>query len=220
MKTHPVTQAFTLIELLVVFALLAVVAVAGGIALRSGPTSAMLRSGQSLVASMLAAGRGYAALHATRVVLLVDAEPTSEGFLRRLQLAAEGAPDSELWQPLDLGILLPSGVFVVPDTASVKGVSLQSDRAPWPTAWVSTLVLAEPESLVADDAGPHAWLRLKIPLGPTDTPAVGSDDRVVLASGRRTLAGVELRFPLSARGVVLSDYGLAVPVDGNASLGF
>ena len=220
MKTHPFTHAFTLIELLVVLALIAVLAVAGGSSLRSGPTTAMLRSGQSLVAAMLAAGRGYAALHATRVVLLVDAEPTSEGFLRRLRLAAEDAPDSEFWQPLDSGVLLPSGVFVVPGTASVQGVSLRNDGAPWPAAWVSTLVLAEPESLVAEDSGPRAWLRLQHPLGPTDTPVAGSDDRVVLAAGRRTPAGVELILPMSAHGIVLSDYGLALPVDRFAGLGF
>lgn len=221
MSNRRMASAYTLIELLVVIGLMAALAGGLGLAMRSGNPAMSLKAGQATVAALLAAARAQGALLGVRVMLIVDADAGSEEFLRRLWLAAEDAADSDHWQVLDDGELLPAGVFVVPAELNLPGVAPAAESRPWPAGITSSLRVATSGAIAGAPGGSSGkYLRMRSPMGPSELGRILAGDWVVLAPGYRTAVGVELGQPAMARGVLLSDYGIALLVDGAASFGF
>jgi prepilin-type N-terminal cleavage/methylation domain-containing protein len=102
---------FTLVELIVVMALIALFAVAAGIALRGGNEAPGLRAAEATVAGYFERARAEAVLRRQTVrVLLRDAPGHREDHLRHLGAVVETARGSGLWRALDEGVRLPAGI--------------------------------------------------------------------------------------------------------------
>jgi len=210
-QRHP---AFTLIELLVVIGLVAILAGALGLGLREANPSLALQSGQATVASLLAAARGQAALRQNRAILVVDADPAAENFLRGLHIAVESAPHSGRWRITGPGAVLPPGIYLVPGNAAFDGVTFTADGTPgnrWPAQRRSSLELAPPGDIAPSADNPAGmYLSMTVPLAEAGAPGSGAGDKLVLSAARRTATGVSFDRPEWVRGVALSSYGVAI----------
>lgn len=105
--------AFTLIELLVVIGLIAVIAGGIGMALGRGDRGNSLKTAQGTFSSVLSGARAQAALNSTDGGIFINADPSSDGFLREIRLAVDSTGSGN-WQIKGDPIMLPSGIFFVP----------------------------------------------------------------------------------------------------------
>jgi prepilin-type N-terminal cleavage/methylation domain-containing protein len=210
-------RAFTLIELLAGLGVIALLAGLLGWALRDGSPTDALESAQATVASLLDAARREAVLNQSRAMLVVDADPADERFLRAVHVAVETAPDSGLWRFADDGVALPRGIYFVPGSSGVPGATLivaEGSAGMWPATRLSSFTVLPAASLgtdAANSSGPY--LSLSAPLTAAGLPGAGGGDKIVLAMARRTAAGVVFDHPEWVRGVVLSSYGMAILVN-------
>jgi prepilin-type N-terminal cleavage/methylation domain-containing protein len=94
-RSHP-RAAFTLIELLVVIAILAIMAVAGAMAL-GGSSGKSLKGSAAVASSIFGLARTEAIMRRIPVRVIVDADPASQNYLKRLAAIAPamtaGNPD-------------------------------------------------------------------------------------------------------------------------------
>ena len=201
---------FSLIELLVVIGIIVLMIGALGLALRGGGGNTALQSAQGTVASMVAATRAQAALNQSAAYLAVDANPTSETFLRGLHVALQ---DASGWRFVS-DTLLPSGVGLVPGNGGTTGVTTASG---WPATHISTL--QAPVSLtISGQPGQYLLSSCSFDAaGKFNPTSVNSGDKLVLATCRQVSPGTwVLDNPQSIRGVTLSAYGATILINDAA----
>ena len=200
--------AFTLIELLVVIGIIGALAAGVGLMLKDGNPGASLRSAQGLMVSTLAAARGQAALTQSNAEIWVEADsPSDEGFLRRIIVVVNGTTQ------VGGDIVLPQGVYVVPNGTLADVSLVEADGAgTWPPERVSNFFGA-PVSKTIDSVSKR-YLISAGALTPLGTVSSGSGGKIVLGSGRlKSATELELSRPGSARGILVSRYGVATLIN-------
>ena len=213
------SHAFTLIELLTVLGLIGLMTGVMGLAWRDGSPGIALESAQGTVVSLLAAARGQAVLHQNRAMLVVDADPAQELFLRGIHIAIETAPGSGRWWITGDGTVLPRGIYFVPGSGGVSGATLEAAPSGWPDTRRSSTELLPGESIAPAPENPGGkYLGLVTPLTASGLPGAGGGDKLVLAIARRTTTGVIFAHPEQVRGVAVSAYGVAILI--NEGIGF
>ena len=85
------SRAFTLIELLVVIGLIGLLAGGIGVAMKNKNPGTGLRSAQSTLVSLLSSARGQSALNQVDAMILVQADPTADNFLRSIRVVVLNA---------------------------------------------------------------------------------------------------------------------------------
>lgn len=199
---------FTLVELLVVLGLIVILGAVGWAAWRR-PVEPARDAALATLGALLAGARGQAALDGADAAVLVCVDPAApERYLRQVVVAVERSGG---WEPLDRGVTLPAGVYVLPEVAlgttapgalrfpadswtDLDGGDLRSTALkPWPAGAAPVL-------------GSAAWLHVRI--APQGTTAGGV---LWVASGRPEPAavGATVRFenPAGVAGLSLSRYG-------------
>jgi prepilin-type N-terminal cleavage/methylation domain-containing protein len=128
MKTRCVRRsrfrAFTLIELLVVIGLIALLAGGIGVAMKNKNPGSALRSAQSILVSTLSAARSQSVLNQVDAMILVQADPAQDNFLRSVKVVVQTATNATTWKEVGGEVVLPEGVYVVPPGTSVTGATL------------------------------------------------------------------------------------------------
>jgi prepilin-type N-terminal cleavage/methylation domain-containing protein len=222
MKRARPLSGFTLLEVIVVLGLITLLAGALGLSFRDVEPARGLGSAQAAVAALVAAARNEAALHRNRVMLVVDADPADDRFLRGVQVAVETAPNSGSWWLTEHGILLERAIRVVPGITEVDGFSLaptDPNPADWPALRRSSLVRVPDGSVAGGNRnGSGRYLGLVIPLPTGGLAGSGGGEKLLLAAARRTSGGIIFEHPDQLRGIVLSAYG--VPLLINEAAGF
>ena len=215
------SQAFTLIELLTVMGILTLMAGILGLALREGSPATALESAQATVVSLLAAARGQVALNQNRAMLVVDADPAGDHFLRGVHVAVETAPNSGRWWLAGDGMVLARGAYFVPGSAGVDGAVFSAGDAstpPWPDGRRSSLGWLSMGSIApSEDNSSGKYLGM---IGPLTASGTGGGDKLVIAIARRTPAGVVFERPEQVRGVALSSYGVAILINDGPGFDF
>jgi prepilin-type N-terminal cleavage/methylation domain-containing protein len=148
-----IAAGFTLIEVLMVVALVAMLALEIGLALRRPDESVALQSAQASLGGLLNAARGRAAISQQNARLVISADlADSAHYLRFLQIVEQDAGDPATWHAQGDGILLPAGVFVIPPSpAGIPG------NPSWPASRRSTALPSSPQSMLIDGAASGAW---------------------------------------------------------------
>ena len=204
-----------LIELLVVIGIIVLLIGALGLALRGGGGNVALQSAQGTLSSLIAATRSHAALSQSTAMLVVDADPASDGFLHTLHIAVQTAGG---WNFVGDAVL-PSGAYLVPGTPSIPGADCTpEDHSVWPVKRVSTV--GAPANLVVVSGGQSgSYIATTFSFTSAGTLATNGGDKLVLGTARRTSA-ITLVFdqPAQVRGVILSVYG--APILINNATGF
>ncbi len=224
MTTARSQPAFTLIELLTVMSTMTVLVGICGLALQEGSPAVALQSAQGTVASLLAAARGQAELNQNRAMLVVVADPANEHFLRSISIVVETAPNSGRWWIASEATLLPRGIYIVPGTADLSGAVFGGRDAPagvWPATRLSSLEVVPDVSITPPPEYPAGrYLGMVKPLTAPGLAGGGGGDKLVLASARRTTAGVIFDQPERVGGVALSSYGVAILISDAAGFDF
>ncbi len=171
---------------------------------------------------MLARTRAVAS--GCRVRVLVNAEPGDAAqFRRRLIVQQEAALDSNTWSEPVLELSLPDGIYLLPYRNRIPAGFI-GDPAAW-SRYNSTEPLdssalsGAPLSLAIGGSAAESWDVVQFT--PAGTLSFGMGD-LVLASGNMRVPGsfaagespVQAINSDAVRGVSLSLYGLAVPIDG------
>jgi len=207
-------RGFTLIELLVVLGIITLLAGGLGLALRDGESARALEAAQATVASLVSAARVEAVLHQNRTMLVFDADPSGDCFLRGVQVAVESAPDSGRWRIAGPGAVLPRGICVVPGSVGVVGATFAADDAQpgtWPEERQSTLEMMPAGSILNGADNPSGkYLGMSVPLTSKGLAGVGVSVKLVLAAVRRAPPGLIFDHPDQVRGIALSSYGVAI----------
>lgn len=200
-------RAFTLIELLVVISIIAVLAAGVGLALKGGNPGAALRGGQSTLMSALAAAKGQAALNQANAMIIVDADSTSDTFLRSVRVVVEKTAGT--WTEVGAPVILPQGIYIVPK-GTLTGVALSSSAASHASDFFTTT------GSVTGITGTFIQSNKFTSLG---TLSGGVGGRLLVAAG--TITGpnaVTIDNANAVRGLVLSKYGIPVLVSEGDSL--
>ena len=212
-------KAFTLIELLVVIGIIAILAGGIGVAMRDGNPSAALQEGQSVLASLLASARGQAALKQANAMVIVDADTTSETFLRAFQVVVETPPaGSNTWQSTGAVVTLPQGVYMVPKTTTLNGVTLSDPSGAWKPKRISTALQDTTAGSVSGiTTGQYLKFVAYTSLGTLSTTG-NPGNNLLIAAGKRTSAtAITLGNSDQVRGLQLSKYGIATLVNVGSS---
>jgi prepilin-type N-terminal cleavage/methylation domain-containing protein len=200
--------AFTLIELLVVIGIIGALAAGIGLMLKDGNPGASLRSAQGLMVSTLAAARGQAALTQANAEIWVEAgAPGDEGFLRRIIVVINGTTQ------VGGDILLPQGAYVVPN-GTVSNVSKveSAGAGSWPSERVSSFFGA-PVNKTINGASKKYMVSVGA-LTPLGMVSAGGGGKIVVGSGRmKSATEFEFSRPDSARGILISRYGVATLIN-------
>jgi prepilin-type N-terminal cleavage/methylation domain-containing protein len=205
-------RAFTLIELLVVIGIIGALATGIGLMLKDGNPGASLKAGQGLVVSTLAAARGQAALAQANTEILVEADNVAdEGFLRRIIVVINSTTQ------VGGDILLPRGAYVVPSMTIGNVTKVEADGAgSWPTECVSTFFGSRSPRTI--NGVSKQYLISTGSLTPLGTLSGISGGKIVIGGGRlKTATEFEFSRPDSARGVLVSSYGVATLINDVAS---
>jgi prepilin-type N-terminal cleavage/methylation domain-containing protein len=195
-------SGFTLVELLVVIGLIAFLAGALGLALRSPGEAVALQAGQATLARLCSAARARAALTGQNARLVVAADPTDAGNrLRYLQIVHEDPVNTNRWMADGAGFWLPRGIYVVPPPAdAVPG------NPSWPASRRSTALPSPAQALTIN--GVAAGLFYSVQFTARGTTQGGG---LVLTVGRMDAgqAGPVFAFdhPDNVRGVLLRSSG-------------
>ena len=214
-------NAFTLLELLAVLGIVTLVAGSAGLAMRDGSPGVALTAGQETVASLLAAARSAAMMNQSRAMLIVNADPGGERFLRGLDVVVETAPLSNRWCTTGPAGLLPRGVYVVPSRDESTGVvfaPLHDDPPTWPAGRRSTLA-ALPQGSVVLLPG-HVAARYCGMVDPLSASGACQGGKIVLAGARRTAEAVVFEQVTWVRGIAISRYGAAILVGERSGFDF
>lgn len=215
---------FTLLELLVVMGIVTLLGGALGLAWREGEPSRGLESAQTTLASLLAAARGQAVLHQNRAILVVEADPAEERFLRAVHVAVETAPDSGQWWITEHVAVLARGIHLVPGAQNLPGVAYAIggvNPGAWPEPRRSSLEVMPAGSIAAQPDNPTGkYLGMTAALATTGRVDADANAKLVLGVARRTPVGVIFENPDQVRGITLSSYGTAVLIHDAAGLDF
>ncbi len=207
----PDRRAFTLIELLVVIGIIAVLAAGIGLMLKGGNPGAALRAGQSTLMSTLAAARGQAALNQVNAMIIVDADISSDTFLRSVRIVVEKTPGT--WTEVGGEVVLPQGVYVVPH-AGIDGVTLTSGTT---AGHVSDFFTSTGN--VPGVAGAISQFLQSGQVTPLGTLSGGAGGRILVSAGNITGPNLLTIDNTNAiRGLVLSKYGIATLLNEGSSL--
>lgn len=222
--TPSIQRAFTLVELLTVMGVMAFLAGGLGLALQGGGAGVALESAQSTVASLLAEARVQAIAGQVRTMLVVEADPASENFLRCLHIAVETGNNSGQWRISSPATAVSPGIFVVPGPERIEGVTFQAAAdagGTWPEARRSSLAILPLSSLAAPNGTPIGrFLGMTTPLSTQGGSGTGGGDKLILAVGRRSQTGVNFDQPDRVRGIAVSTYGVPILINDGAGFDF
>lgn len=205
---HHARRAFTLLELIAVMTLISLFAGVIGFAFfRGGGSTIGLQSAQSTVASLLTLVRGQGAVTGRNAALFVNVTAGNrERYLRFLVPAIRNEANTT-WIPLNEGVFLPQGCFVVPSVAPT-GTAIENSED-W--SLINSTVLAGPVTIALNSLTSETWSGIVFTPRGTIVPTPSSGN-VVVANGRPNPPSATPPFvfvnPKNARGVALSSYGL------------
>jgi prepilin-type N-terminal cleavage/methylation domain-containing protein len=199
---------FSLIELLVVIGIIVIMIGALGLALRGGGGNVGLQSAQGTLGSLLTAARAQAAVSQQTAMLVIDADPAKEGFLRTVHVAVQAGSG---WNFVS-DATLPPGVYLVPGSRSVTGADCS---AAWPATRLSTV--ADPANFAVAQGGVSGlYLVTNFTVNSVGTPSTAGA-KLIVAAGRRTSAtALVFDNPELVRGVILSAYGAPILINNAA----
>ena len=227
------SSAFTLIELLVVIGLIGLLAGGLGVAMKNKNPGSGLRSAQSILVSQLSAARGQSALNQVDAMILVQADPTKDNFLRSVRVVVQTSANASTWQEVGGEVVLPEGVYVVPPVITVANATLKllndtdnkrrslfvnTGTVDGGSSGLGALVTAGTyfQSLRLTSLGSVLDVSKKTSTSSGITPTGG---RLLVAAGRQTGATAwELDNVSAIRGFVVSTYGVATLINDTATL--
>jgi hypothetical protein len=213
-------------ELLVVVGLIALLMGGIGFALRDSGPNIALQNAQGLLVGALSAARSQAMSSQANACLAINADPSSDRFLRSLHILIDSGGGR--WRTVGSEIKLPDGAFVVPAVATPAAQFQSVLGEHWPAERVSLLDATAGNSS-RDDSGDAPIGQLEnvvltrfvftargIPfvrdMRPEDVPCI------LVAPARRTPEGLIFDNPEMIRGVRLSNYGTPLLVNNPAEL--
>lgn len=207
-------RGFTLIELLVVIGLIAVLAGVFGLALGRGNSGTALQTAQSTMAAMVAGARSQAAVAQTDAAVLINVEPSSEGFLRELRIATT-TDNGATWIATGTQALLPLGIYLVPASGSFATTRVDYSTTPsWAVANRSSAftgsVINQLESTNGSTNLTDDNHRVLVRFNARGTTGANTLSRIVFSPGQQT-GDSTLVFdnPAALRGMTISNYGIA-----------
>jgi prepilin-type N-terminal cleavage/methylation domain-containing protein len=210
-------RAFTLIELLVVIGIIGVLAGGIGLMLKGNNPGSALRAAQSTLMGTLAAARGQAALNQTNAMIIVQSDPSVDNFLRSVRVVVEITAGSGTWKEVGGEVIMPQGVFIVPNSTSLTSTTLSSTASKRLSDFFTTS--GSVTGLTINGAATStSFLQSKIftPLGSINSPTGG---RVLVAAGNPTGAtAFTLDNSAAVRGFVVSKYGVATLINDSETL--
>jgi prepilin-type N-terminal cleavage/methylation domain-containing protein len=202
-------RGFTMVELLVVIGLIAVLAGGIGLALGKGNRGTSLQTAQATLSSTLSGARAQAALTLNTAAIFVNAEPTSDNFLREFRIAVDTDPSttSENWQVRGDPIILPSGIYLVPPSTAFPASQVDFQNT-WTglytTAYSATAITLRDNADVAISTDRYNRISSYSVQGTT------APRQIVLSPGELQSGGqIVLDKPDFVRGLVVSQYGVA-----------
>jgi len=219
-----------LIELLVVIGLIGLLAGGLGVAMKNKNPGSGLRSAQSVLVSQLSSARGQAALNQVDAMMLVQADPSKDNFLRSVRVVVQTAPGAATWQEVGGEVVLPEGIYVVPPVTAVAGATLKllndadSKRR---SLFVNTGTITGASLGALVPSGTFFQSLRLTSLGSvldSNNTAVNSGikvtgGRLLVAAGRQTGEKAwELDNVSAIRGFVVSTYGVATLINDTATL--
>jgi prepilin-type N-terminal cleavage/methylation domain-containing protein len=211
---------FTLIELLVVIALIGILSAGIGLSLGKGDRSTSLKNAQATVSSALSGARAQAALGQNSAAIFINADPTSDNFLREFRIAlyipaTSAPPVPERWLSKGDAILLPSGVYLVPP-ASAFTTSQVEFKNTWTELYTTAYSTTSIE--LTDEAGVTISSVVYHKISSFTVQGTTTAGQLVLASGEMQSDGkLVLDKPESVRGMLVSQYGVATVVNEPAA---
>jgi prepilin-type N-terminal cleavage/methylation domain-containing protein len=205
---------FTIIELLVVIGLIAVLAGGIGLALGKGDRGTSLQTAQATLSSALSGARAQSALTQSNAAIFVNADPASDNFLREFRIAVD-TTGSGNWQVRGDPILLPSGIYLVPPSATFTSAQVDFQNT-WTglftTTYSPTAVTLRDNNDVAVSSSAYNRIS-RFALSGTTTAG-----QLVLSPGEVQPGGkVVLDKPDFVRGLVISQYGVATFINEAAA---
>jgi prepilin-type N-terminal cleavage/methylation domain-containing protein len=142
---------FSLVELLAVIAIIAAVVGVIGFTFRGPTQSQALRSGQTILASMLTVARGQAAIQQAKSYFVVNVDAADEErYLRYATVIVELLDDEgnshapRRWISVTDGVFFPPGVFFVPHDVAGRGIAWTGEDSSAPSIAFSLGALIEP----------------------------------------------------------------------------
>lgn len=208
--------AFTLIELLVVIGIIGILAGGVGLILRGNNPGAALRAAQSTLIGTLSAARGQAALNQTNAMIIVQSDPAVDNFLRSVRVVVEITAGSGTWKEVGGEVILPQGVYIVPNSATLTGAAVSNSTAKRLSSFFTTSA-SVPGLTINGVSTTTNFLQSTVftPLG-----GIGSvGGRVLVAAGTSTGATtITLDNTAAVRGFIISKYGVATLVNESETL--
>jgi prepilin-type N-terminal cleavage/methylation domain-containing protein len=214
-----IQAGFTLIELLVVIGLIAVLAGGIGLALGKSNRGTSLQSAQATLSSALSGARAQSALTQSNAAIFVNADPTSDNFLREFRIAIDTDPSSttENWQVRGDPILLPSGIYLVPPGSPAAFPNTQVN---FQNTWTNLYTTTYKTTVVAlkDSANNPISLVSYNLISSFKVQGTTSTGQLVLSPGELQSGGkIVLDNPDFVRGLVISQYGVATFINEAAA---
>lgn len=202
-------SGFTLLEMLVVVAIISIMVGVIGYGFLRGSSGATvgLQTSQSILVALLTQARSQAILTGRDAAVLVNNNPNNAARYRRY-LCVVVRDDTNAWQPMDVGVYLPEGSYVLPPSA--LGTS-EVDGGLW-TNVLSGVLESEPSDPAIESTTAEEWLRVGFNARGMLLGGVGSMGNLVVASGRPQPPDSVPPFiytnPRGVRGIAITVYGL------------
>jgi len=224
----PRCRAFTLIELMVVIGLIAVLAGGVGMVMKDKNPGSGLKAAQSTLVSLLASARGQSALNQVDAMILVQADPTKDNFLRSVKVVVkiDSGATTTTYQEVGSEVVLPEGVYVVPPSSSLTEVTLKSSSGNRLSQFVvSSTVQGASLGLTSGTYFKSMQLTalggISKDTGGGTTQVAVSGGRMLVSAGTQTGANAwTLANDSAIRGFSVSKYGVATLISDTDSLNY